>query len=133
MRVILGVLSIILATAPVGAAQYGQMMGGIPPPRSQSVPKETLKGYLVDKACAQHATSLAAVGPAHSVQCSIAAHDAGLGVIADGKWVAFDEKGSKKAVEFLKKATAGKNARVTVTGRLKGNVFAVSSIENVKP
>ena len=123
----------ILATAPVGAAQYGQMMGGMPPPSSRAVPKETLRGYLVDKTCALHATSLAAVGPAHSAQCSIASYDAGLGVVADGKWIPFDEKGSKKAVEFLKKAGSEKNARITVTGRMKGNVFAVSSIEYLRP
>ena len=132
MRIILGVLTIILAAAPVGTAQYSQMMGGMPPPRTRSEPKETLRGYLVDKACASRAASVAAVGPTHAVTCLTASKDARLGVVSNGKWVPFDEKGSRKAVELLKKESADGSARVTVTGRMKGDVFAVSSIEYLK-
>jgi hypothetical protein len=132
MRIILGVMTIILAAASVGTAQYGQMMGGMPPPRTQSVPKETLTGYLVDKSCALRATSLTAVGPTHSTQCLLKAHEPALGVVANGRWIPFDEKGSKKAVELLTKSAPAKGTKVVVTGRMKESAFAVSKIEYLK-
>ena len=133
MRIILGVLAIILLTAPVGTAQYGQMMGGLPSGRSKSDSKETLTGFLLDRPCASHATMLSSAGASQSPECLLRGQKAGLGVVSRGKWIPFDEKGSKKAVDLLKSLTATKGVIVSVEGRMKGDVFAVSNIKRIEP
>ena len=133
MRIILGVLAIILLTAPVGTAQYGQMMGGLPAGKTRSDSKETLTGFLLDKPCAQRGTALSSLGASQSTECLLRAEKAGLGVVSKGKWVPFDEKGSKKAVELLKSVRSSNGVIVSVEGRMKGDVFAVSSIKHIQP
>ena len=134
MTRIAAVLAIMLAATTAGFAQYKDMMGSrstVQP--SSSVPKVTLKGYLVDKACATHATSLKAFGPAHTTECTLRSMAGGLGVVSDGVWFPFDEKGSKKAAELLKKTEVHTGLMVAVTGNWQGSSFAVSSIKELKP
>ena len=133
MRTILGVLAIVLVTAPVGTAQYGQMMGGLPSAGRRAESKETLTGFILDRSCASRATMLSSTGAAHASECLLSRRDAELGVVTRGKWVPFDEKGSKKAAELIKKMTARKGVIVSAEGRTKGDVFAVSNVKLIEP
>src|SRR5262245_46105717 len=97
------VCAILIATSTVGLAQqkntqYNDRMksGATDVGGMSSVPKITLKGYLVDKNCAYHAAHMSEIGPTHTTSCALAGASS-LGVIQNGVFYPFDEKGSKKA------------------------------------
>ena len=93
----------------------------------------TISGYLVDKACSQE---LAAKGKQalaqHDRSCSLmdACAQSGYGVVTeDGKFIAFDAAGNKKALAAIKGAKKDDNFKVTVIGEQQGSVIKVASLK----
>jgi hypothetical protein len=94
---------------------------------------KTISGYLVDKACSQE---LAAKG-----QKALAGHDrmcalmepcakSGFGVVTgDGKFIAFDAAGNKKALAAIKASKKEQDYRVTVTGDQQGDIIKVAALK----
>ena len=94
---------------------------------------KTVKGYLVDKACSRE---LAEKGPKaiadHDRDCALmdSCLESGFGVMtADGKFIAFDAAGSKKAAAEIKASKKDKNYQVTVTGDQQGDTIRVASLK----
>ena len=135
MKRIIATFALLVVCAPAALGQYKEMMGmGGASRASSSVPKITLKGYLVDKTCAAtHPTGLDAFAHSHSTACTVKFMNGGIGVVSDDTWFPFDEKGAKKAADLLKDAKATRGLMVAVTGNMKGGVFAVSSLKEIKP
>jgi hypothetical protein len=93
----------------------------------------TVNGYLVDKACSQE---LAAKGKQalaqHDRSCSLmdACAESGYGVVTDdGKFIAFDAAGNKRALAAIKAAKKDADFKVTVTGEQQGPVLKVASLK----
>ena len=87
----------------------------------------TLTGYITDKHCEKND------GATHDVNCIVAGPcgKSGLGVFADGKFHAFDAKGSEEAIKILK-ASGKAGVKYKVTGTESGETLTVKSIEAVK-
>ncbi len=84
----------------------------------------TWSGTLVDVIC--KAKDLAS----HTAKCGVACAKSGFGVVlADGKFVKFDESGNAKALAALKSTTKEKDLKVKVIGELDGETVKVASIE----
>ena len=66
----------------------------------------------------------------HTRQCSLDCAKSGFGIVlADGKFVKFNESGNAKTLGLLKKATKEKDLKAKVTGMLDGEVIKVESVE----
>ena len=90
----------------------------------------TWSGTLIDKHCGgKMATDATKLG-AHDKDCTMkcAKNGAGLGMVVDGKWYAFDSKGEKMGWKLLKGSTMTDNMMVTVTGSLNGDKISVKKI-----
>ena len=84
---------------------------------------ETWTGTLVDVMC--KGKDLAS----HSTKCAVSCAKSGYGlVLADGKFVKFDEGGNAKALAMLKSTAKEKDLKAKVTGSLDGDTVAVSTI-----
>jgi len=101
--------------------------------------EHTITGYLIDKMCgsgmAKKSADEAMAGAAkHTKKCATNEDCAasGYGVMMEGKWNAFDEAGSKKAVEFLKKTKSKDHLYVAVSGTMEGEKIMVTSIKAAK-
>jgi hypothetical protein len=94
---------------------------------AQDHKSSTLEGYIVDKHCS------AGDVPNHGKGCvlSAACMKSGLGVYSDGKFVAFDQKGSEQAKAALEKSKKDKSAKFKVTGKVSGDTMVVEKIEEV--
>jgi hypothetical protein len=68
---------------------------------------------------------------AHSKACALEEDCAssGYGLISEGKWYKFDEKGDKEAKELIEKSKLEKGLMVMVSGKLDGDKLAVASIK----
>jgi len=85
---------------------------------------ETWSGTLVDVMC--KGKDLAG----HTTKCAVACAKSGYGlVLADGKFVKFDETGNAKALAALKATAKEKDLKAKVTGALDGETIKVSAIE----
>jgi hypothetical protein len=85
---------------------------------------ETWTGTVVDVMC--KGRDLAS----HTRECAISCAKSGYGlVLADGKFVKFDETGNMKTLGLLKKSTKDKELKAKVTGTLDGSVIKVDSID----
>lgn len=93
----------------------------------------TVKGYLVDLACAkENAEKPDPKFPAkHSKDC-LQMPDcvkAGYGVLtADKKVIKFDKSGNERAKKFIASMKKTKDVRVTVAGNVTGDTMTVSKI-----
>jgi hypothetical protein len=84
---------------------------------------ETWTGTLVDVMC--KGKDLAG----HTTKCAVSCAKSGYGlVLADGKFVKFDEAGNAKALAMLKSTAKEKDLKAKVNGSLDGDTVAVSSI-----
>jgi hypothetical protein len=94
---------------------------------AQNAKPTTVEGYIVDKHCS------AADMAGHGKGCVLSKDciNSGLGVYADGKFTAFDEKGAAQAKAALEKSKKDKGAKFKVTGHQAGDKFAVEKIEEV--
>jgi len=85
---------------------------------------ETWTGTVVDVMC--KGKDLAS----HTRECAVACAKGGYGlVLADGKFVKFDEGGNARTLGQLKKLTRDKDLKAKVTGELSGDVIKVQQVE----
>src|SRR6202790_1923627 len=85
---------------------------------------ETWSGTLVDVMC--KGKDLAG----HTAKCAVSCAKSGYGlVLADGKFVKFDEGGNAKALAALKSTSKEKDMKAKVSGSFDGETVQVSSIE----
>jgi hypothetical protein len=85
---------------------------------------ETWSGTLVDVMC--KGKDLAG----HTAKCAVSCAKSGYGlVLADGKFVKFDEGGNAKALAALKSTAKEKDMKAKVSGSFDGETVQVSSIE----
>jgi hypothetical protein len=134
MKRIATVLTFLVATGSTGFAQYQDLATGRESAgnAAYSIPKITIRGYLVDKTCAYRESDLDGFGAKHSTACSLAASSP-LGLVQHGVFYPFDEKGTKKALELLKKSKLSQGVMVQATGNMGDSAFAVSSLKELKP
>jgi hypothetical protein len=85
---------------------------------------ENWTGTIVDVMC--KGRDLAS----HTRECALNCAKGGYGVVlADGKFLKFDESGNARALQALKKAAKDKDLKVKVAGKLDGEVIQVESLE----
>ena len=92
----------------------------------------TVKGYLVDIACASEEGQKPGFGAKHSKGCLQMPDCAssGYGVLTDDKKVIrFDNASNEQAKKFIADMNKNKDIRVNVTGTVKGETMTVSKIE----
>ncbi len=87
--------------------------------------KSTVNGFLMDKSCGAKPERAAN----HSKSCTEKCAGSGLGVVAEGKFIAFDETGNQLGADLLKNTKQTKGIKVTVEGTREGDVLKVSSIK----
>ncbi|MGA2588613.1 MAG: hypothetical protein ABSH32_01735 [Bryobacteraceae bacterium] len=84
---------------------------------------ETWNGTLVDVMCKNQDLA------SHTTKCAIGCSKSGYGlVLADGKFVKFDEAGNAKALAALKATSKEKDLKAKVTGTLDGETVQVESV-----
>ena len=85
---------------------------------------ETFAGTVVDVMC--KGKDLAG----HTRSCAISCAKGGYGlVMADGKFLKFNETGNAKTLALLKAATKDKDLKARVTGTLDGDVIQVQTLD----
>jgi hypothetical protein len=65
----------------------------------------------------------------HTTECLLKCANSGYGIMSEGKWMALDESGNKKAMAALKATTKKDHIRVDVTGAMKDGKVAVETIK----
>jgi hypothetical protein len=98
----------------------------------------TVKGYVVDAMCAKGFVSKPnpmAKAAAHTKDCALeeSCSASGYGVFSDGKWIKFDDAGSKQAKASIENSKREKGLMYEVTGRMEGETFAVASLKEISP
>jgi hypothetical protein len=85
---------------------------------------ETWSGTVVDVMCKKNDLA------SHTRDCAISCAKSGYGIVlADGRFVKFDERGNVRALAALKASSKEKDLKAKVTGTLKEDVIQVDSIE----
>jgi hypothetical protein len=64
----------------------------------------------------------------HTRACMMRCEESGYGVIADGNFIKFDEKGNSLAIEALQKSTKDDAIHATITGEIKDGVLYVETL-----
>src|SRR5271166_2414538 len=93
---------------------------------------QKISGYLVDAVCAGHHATEPGYAANHDKHCNLmdVCVKSGFSVItADSKVLKFDQKGNEEALALLKATDKDKDWKVVVTGKVDGDVIAVSSIK----
>lgn len=91
----------------------------------------TVKGYLVDLACAKEDGQKPGFGAKHSKDCLQMpdCEKAGYGVLtADKKVIKFDKAGNEQAKKFIADMKKAKDVKVTVAGNVTGDTMTVKKI-----
>jgi hypothetical protein len=107
---------------------------------TKSTSDKSYTGYVVDKMCA---LGMVKKGPKvamekamkHTKACALEDDCAasGYGLVMDGRFFKFDEKGDKLAAEYLQKTKKKRELLVDVEGTLKGEAINVAAIADAKP
>lgn len=99
----------------------------------------TMQGYVVDAMCAKgmmkNSETTMKKAAAHTKACALEEECAssGYGLISDGKWYKFDEKGDKDAKAWVENTKLEKGLMAEVSGKIKDDQFTLASIkESVK-
>ncbi len=97
----------------------------------------SLTGHIVDKACSARVAKkdnpqTAAAGESKSCILMEKCLASGLGIFADGKYTAFDDKGVQMAKSALEKSNKDKGATFKVTGKVSDGKMAVESVTEVQ-
>jgi hypothetical protein len=93
----------------------------------------TVKGYLVDIACAHEDGAKPGFGAKHTKECLQMPDcvNSGYGVLTDDKKVIrFDKAGNEQAKKFIADLKKNNDIKVTVTGAVTGDSMTVSKIES---
>jgi len=92
----------------------------------------TVKGYLVDLACAREEGQKDGFGASHGKDC-LQMPDcvkSGYGILTESKQIImFDKAGNDQAKKFISDLKKAKDIRVTVTGAVSGTSMTVSKID----
>lgn len=100
---------------------------------SSPLAAETVKGYLVDKACSAKILKEGGdAAKAHTKDCALMpdCKASGYGVITDdGRFVELDDGGDRMAVQTLEFLDQKDNIRVRVDGQIKDGSIAVVAIQ----
>ena len=91
----------------------------------------TVKGYLVDLACAKEEGQKAGFGAKHTKGCLQMddCEKSGYGVLTDDKKVMrFDKAGNEEAKKFIAAVTKKSDIKVAVDGAVNGESMTVSKI-----
>ena len=95
--------------------------------------QKTVSGYLIDKACSADAIKKGEkVAKEHGVDCALMDDCAksGFGVFtSEGKFLAFDAAGNKKAMAALQASKKKTDLQVTVTGDVSGDSIKVATLK----
>ena len=82
---------------------------------------------ILDVACSKKS---AADADSHTRDCALMCKESGFGIVtADKKFLKFDASGNAKMLELLKVSDKSDHLRVNVTGDVKGDTIAVSSVK----
>src|ERR1700693_6496167 len=85
---------------------------------------ETGSGTVVDVMCKNNDLA------SHTKDCAVKCAKSGYGIVlADGKFIKFDERGNVKALAGLKATSKEKDLKAKVTGTVKEDVIQVESIQ----
>ncbi len=85
---------------------------------------ESWSGTVVDVMCKNNDLA------SHTKDCALKCAKSGYGIVlADGKFIKFDERGNVKALAALKATSKEKDLKAKVTGALKEDVIQVESIQ----
>ena len=82
---------------------------------------------LVDTMCSEK-DAVKADPDKHPVKCAVACAKSGYGIMADGKFLKFDETGNKQTAAALQATKKTDHLRANVVGERKGDEIAVSKI-----
>jgi hypothetical protein len=82
---------------------------------------------LVDAMCAEK-DAVKADPDKHPAKCAVACAKSGYGIMADGKFLKFDDAGNKQASAALAATKKTDHLRATVTGERKGDQIAVQKV-----
>ena len=96
---------------------------------------QTIKGYIIDNACAAaHASDLADTAKGHPTACATMPNcmKSGYSLVADGKQYKLDEEGNKKVLALLKTAKSKKGLLVSVEGTVDGETLHVKKVSEVE-
>jgi hypothetical protein len=130
MRALLALTAAIVLAAAVAPAQETA---------PQAPAETTLHGYIVDAMCAKgmmkHPETAMKRAARHTRECALEEECArsGFGVLADGKWYAFDDAGNKLALKLLRSTAKEKGISVEATGTLHEDRLAVTMLTEAKP
>lgn len=83
---------------------------------------------LLDTMCASK-EKVAKDPDAHPTSCALQCAKSGFGIMVDGKYLKFDEKGNEQIASELKATKKTDHLRVTVDGDRKGDTIAVKSVK----
>jgi len=85
---------------------------------------ETWSGTVVDVMCKKNDLA------SHTKDCAISCAKSGFGIVlADGKFIKFDEHGNVKALAAIKATSKEKDLKAKVTGTVREDVIQVESIQ----
>ena len=98
----------------------------------------TLRGYVVDKACAGKMAQKSNVmekAEGHTKDCALNDQCAasGYGIFSGGKFTPFDEKGSARAKELIEKSKREKGLYFEARGTVTGGTMDVTSLREITP
>jgi hypothetical protein len=82
---------------------------------------------LVDAMCSEK-DAVKADPDKHPAKCAVACAKSGYGIMADGKFLKFDDGGNKMAAAALQSTKKTDHLRATVVGERKGDEIAVSKV-----
>jgi hypothetical protein len=82
---------------------------------------------LVDTMCAEK-DAVKADPDKHPSKCAVACAKSGYGIMADGKFLKFDDAGNKQTAAALQASKKPDHIRATVVGDRKGDEIAVSKV-----
>ncbi|MCS7014158.1 MAG: hypothetical protein RMI34_12700 [Chloroherpetonaceae bacterium] len=103
------------------------------PTSKKAAKPQTIVGYLTDIRCGESFES-DKMAAGHTKECCLMPDCAasGYGLYTKKKLIKFDAAGSEKAKAYLQATKRENNLKVKVKGEMKGDVFAVLSIEDAK-
>ena len=106
---------------------------------TKSTADKSFTGYVVDKMCGtgmakKDMKTAMERARKHTKECALEDDCAasGYGLMMDGKFVKFDEKGDKLAAEFFNKSKKKNDFLADVNGTMKGDMINVASIADAK-
>ncbi len=105
---------------------------------AQDTKTVTLGGYVVDQMCGGTMAKKANVmekAAAHTRDCSLqeSCSAEGYGIVSDGKYYKFDEKGSATAKSLIEKSKRSKGLYFEASGTLNNGTLTVASLKEATP